>query len=201
MRPDRTGPIAALLLAAGSSARMGRNKLLLRIGGESVIRRAARRALDADLEPLVVLGHDERRVREELYGLPSRTVVNADWPLGKSASVRAGIAAVPPQAIAAMVILPDMPLVTAVMLAELAAAYRAGAAPIVASRYGDVLAPPMLYDRALFGELAAMEGDGCGKHVVHLHRRDAQILEWPREALADLDVPTDYDRMSSQEAP
>jgi molybdenum cofactor cytidylyltransferase len=87
------------------------------------------------------------------------------------------------------------------MLAELASAYRAGRAPIVASRYGDVLAPPMLYDRALFGELAAMEGDGCGKHVVHLHRREAVVLDWPAEALADLDVPGDYDRMSSREAP
>jgi len=201
MAPDRAGPIAALLLAAGASARMGQNKLLLRIGGESVIRRAVRRALDAGLEPLVVLGHEEERVREELQGLPCRTVVNPDWPLGKSASVRAGIAAVPPEAVAAAVVLPDMPLVTAAMLAELASAYRAGRAPIVASRYGDVLAPPMLYDRALFGELAAMEGDGCGKHVVHLHRREAVVLDWPAEALADLDVPGDYDRMSSREAP
>jgi molybdenum cofactor cytidylyltransferase len=195
MARDRSGPITALLLAAGSSARMGRNKLLLHIDGESVLRRAARRAHDAGLEPLAVLGHDEGRVREELYGLPCRTVVNPDWHLGKSASVRAGISAVPPEAVAAVVILPDMPLVTAVMLAELAAAYRGGEAPVVASRYGgEVLAPPMLYDRALFGELAAMEGDGCGKHVVHLHRREALILDWPREVLADLDVPADYDR-------
>jgi molybdenum cofactor cytidylyltransferase len=201
MATDRTGPIAALLLAAGSSARMGRNKLLLRFGDESVIRRAVRRALDAGLEPLVVLGHEEGRVREELYGLPCQTVVNPDWPLGKSASVRAGIAAVPPGTIAAVVILPDMPLVTAVMLAELASTYRSGEAPVVASRYGDVLAPPVLYDRALFGELAALEGDGCGKHVVHLHRREAVVLDWPREVLADLDLPTDYDRMSSREAP
>ena len=195
MRPDRTGPIAALLLAAGSSARMGRNKLLLRIGGESVIRRAVRRALDADLEPLVVLGHDAALVREELAGTPFRAVLNPDWPLGKSASVRAGIAALQPDTAAAVIVLPDMPLVTAVMLAALARAYREGTARIVASRYGRVMAPPILYDRTLFGELSAMEGDGCGKRVVNQHRPEAAVLDWPAEALADLDVPSDYERV------
>lgn len=198
MPPERTGPIAAVLLAAGSSARMGRNKLLLPLGGESVVRRAVRRAAEAGLDPLVVvLGHDAERVSAELAGLPCRAVVNPEWARGKSASVRAGIAAVPPEAVAAVVILADMPLVTAGMLAELARVYRQGSAPIVASRYGDVHAPPMLYDRALFGELAAMEGDGCGKHVVKQHRDEAAVLTWPPDALADLDVPSDYERVQA----
>jgi len=195
MRPERTGPIAGVLLAAGSSARMGRNKLLLTLDGETVVRRAARRAHDAGLEPLVVLGHDAALVREELAGMPCRTVVNPDWSLGKSASVRVGIAALPPDTAAAVIVLPDMPLVTAVMLAALARAYREGTARIVASRYGRVMAPPILYDRTLFGELSAMEGDGCGKHVVNQHRPEAAVLDWPPEALADLDVPSDYERV------
>ena len=124
-------------------------------------------------------------------------MLNPDWALGTSASVRAGIASVPLDAVAAVVILADMPLVTAAMLGELARVYRQSSAPIVAARYGDVHAPPMLYDRALFGELVAMEGDGCGKQVVRRHRAEAAVLSWPADALVDLDVPSDYERVQA----
>ncbi|BDG02924.1 nucleotidyltransferase family protein [Anaeromyxobacter oryzae] len=200
MPPERTGSIAAVVLAAGSSARMGRNKLLLSLGGESVLRRAVRRASEAGLDPvLVVLGHDAGRATAELAGLACRPVVNPEWSLGKSASVRAGIAAVPPEAIAAIVMLADMPLVTAEMLAELARTYRRGAARAVASRYGDVHAPPILYDRTLFDELVATKGDHCGKHVVKHHGAEAAVVTWPPAALADLDVPADYERIRAAE--
>ena len=102
MRPERTGPIAGVVLAAGSSARMGTNKLLLELGGELVIRRAVRRTLEAGLDPaLVVLGHDADKIRGALAGLPRQPTLNPDWAHGMSASLRAGIAQVPPAAIAA----------------------------------------------------------------------------------------------------
>jgi molybdenum cofactor cytidylyltransferase len=199
MAPERSGPIAGVVLAAGSSARMGTNKLLLRIGGESVIRRAVRRALEARLDPtLVVLGHEPDRIGGELAGLPWRPAVNPDPSRGKSSSVRVGIGALPPEVVAAVVVLADMPLVTAAMIAELALRYRRGSAPLVVSDYGGVLAPPMLYDRALFPELQAMEGDGCGKHVVKHHRSEADVVPWPAAALADLDVPADYQRLQAE---
>lgn len=203
MAPERTGPIAGIVLAAGSSARMGTNKLLLRLGGESVLRRAVRQALEAGLAPaVVVLGHDAERARAELEGVACRTVVNADYARGMSTSLRAGIAALPPEVAAAVVVLADMPLVTAAMIAELARCYRRGTAPLVASEYGGVLAPPTLYDRALFAELGeAAEGHGghgCGKQVVKAHRAEAVVVSWPAAALADLDVPADYERIQAE---
>ena len=199
MAPEREGPIAGVVLAAGTSARMGTNKLLLRLGGESVVRRAVRRALEAGLDPLlVVVGHEEAAVRAELEGLACSPVVNPEYALGKSASVRAGILAVPREAIAAAVVLADMPLVTAGMIAALVERYRRGSAPLVVSAYGDVLAPPMLYDRALFAELVEMAGDGCGKQVVKRHRAEAEVAPWAAGALADLDVPADYDRLHAE---
>jgi molybdenum cofactor cytidylyltransferase len=202
MRPERTGPIAGIVLAAGSSARMGTNKLLLELGGERVVRRAVRRTLDAGLDPtLVVLGHEADQVRGALDGLPCHTVPNPDWAHGTSASLRAGIAGVPPAAVAAVVVLADMPLVTTAMIAELVMRYRRGAAPIVASEYGGVLAPPTLYDRALFPELAIVDGQWCGKHVVKRHRAEAEVVAWPERALTDLDVPADYERVRSELRP
>jgi molybdenum cofactor cytidylyltransferase len=194
--PARAGPIAGVLLAAGSSSRMGENKLLLRLGGEALVRRSAATALAAGLDPLVVvLGHDAERVRGELAGLRCELVVNPHHARGMNGSVRCGVAAVPERAPAAVVLLADMPLVTAGMVRDLLARYRAGAAPLVVSEYGGVLAPPMLYDRSLFGELGEQEGDGCGKRVVKRHRAEAEVVAHPAAALADLDAPVDYERV------
>jgi len=196
MLAERTGPVAGIVLAAGSSTRMGTNKLLLQLEGESVVRRAVRRALAAGLEPtVVVLGHDADLVRAELAGLACRPVVNPDHASGMSSSLRVGVAALPADVIAALVILADMPLVTAEMIAEVARRYRQGPEPVVASRYGDDLAPPMAYDRKIFEELSRQEGDGCGKRVVRRHRSEAAFVPWPVAAIGDLDEPDDYGRI------
>ena len=187
--------IAGILLAAGTASRMGSNKLLFELDGESLLRRAARRALAGGLSPLlVVLGHQAERAREELAGLPCQVVVNPDYEQGITTSLQAGVAALSPAARAAVVLLADMPFVTPEMIAGLAARYRETGAPLVISDYDGVNAPPMLYDRSLFGEIRAMDGGRCGKQVVKRHRAEAEILAWPVAALADVDVPEDYAR-------
>src|SRR5947199_9320372 len=86
----------------------------------------------------------------------------------------------------------DMVRVSAETLAMLVAAARGTEAPLVVSRYGDVTAPPLLFRRALFGELLAWSGEGCGKTVVQGHRDEALFLDWPAEVLADVDTPEDF---------
>lgn len=201
-RPERAGPVAGILLAAGTSSRMGRNKLLLELDGEPLLRRSAARALAGGLSPLiVVLGHQADRARGLLSGLACRAVVNRDYEEGITASLHAGLAAVPAEASALVVMLADMPYVSAEMIAELIARYRAGNAPLVISDYEGVNAPPMLYDRSLFAELAAMQGGGCGRKVVKRRRAEADVVTWPAVALTDLDVPEDYDRLLEGAAP
>lgn len=200
---QRPGPppsaVAAILLAAGASTRMGRNKLFFPLEGETLLRRAVRRAAEAGLAPvIVVLGHEADRARAELAGLPCRPVVNPDYARGINTSVHVGVAALPPDAQAVIVLLADMPFVTADMLATLVARYRQHGAPLVISDYAGVNAPPMLYDRALFPELAVMEGEGCGRQVVRKHREEAVVVPWTADALADLDVPDDYERVKAR---
>jgi molybdenum cofactor cytidylyltransferase len=193
------GTVAGVILAAGSSSRMGSNKMLLPLEGEALIRRAVRQALAAGLDPvLVVLGHEADRARLTLEGLPCTTVLNADHAQGVRTSLRAGVGALPGETPAAVVILGDMPFVTADMLRALLARYRDQKPPLVVSRYGEVTAPPILYDRSLFEELVAGEGEGCGKHVVKSHRQEAVMVDWPEAALADVDVPADYERLKAQ---
>jgi molybdenum cofactor cytidylyltransferase len=193
--------VAGVVLAAGSSKRMGENKLLLAIDGESVVRRAARAAIAGGLDPVVVvLGHEAERVRRELDGLPVRAVENPDHAAGKGTSLQAGIREVASatDAAAAVVVLADMPFVTAAMLAEIAARHRTTGAPMVISRYGDVHAPPMLYARPLFAELLSLAGEACGKEMVRRHRHEAEVAVWPEAALADIDVPDDYRRARAE---
>jgi molybdenum cofactor cytidylyltransferase len=193
---------AAVVLAAGSSTRMGENKLLLSLDGQPLVARAVRAAAAAGLAPIVVvLGHEAERVRAALDGLDCRAVVNPDHARGKGTSLQLGIAEVAraTDAAAAVVMLSDMPFVTAAMLAKVArAAVGAGDGarfPMVISRYGAVNAPPILYDRALFAELGALAAQACGKEMVRRHRHEAVFLDWPEAALADVDVPEDYQRV------
>ena len=197
--PERTGSIAGIVLAAGMSTRMGQNKLLMKLEGETLVRRVVGRVSKAGVDSLVVvLGHDADRVQDALEGIPYTPVFNREYERGVSSSLRAGMHAVSGMsAQAAVVVLADMPFVTAEMITTLIAKYRQGAAPLVVSDYDGVNAPPMLYDRTLFPELAAYEGEGCGKHVVKRHRHEAESASWPLEALTDLDTPADYEGVTT----
>ena len=196
MPTERTGPVACVVLAAGTSTRMGTNKLLLDLDGQPVVRRAACAALAAGLSPVVVvLGHESALVEQAIGAVASQVqlVVNPDFLMGVNSSLRTGILSLSDTVNACVVMLADMPFVTSAMSSGLVTEYRASHAPLVISDYDGVNAPPMLYDRALFGELMTMEGEGCGRAVVKRHRAEAAVLNWPGAALNDLDVPADYE--------
>jgi xanthine dehydrogenase accessory factor len=199
MLTDRAGSVAGVVLAAGTSTRMGQNKLFMEIEGEPLVRRVVGRASKAGFDPLiVVLGHEAELVQQALDGIRYRPVLNPEYARGVNSSLRAGIRAVSETAAcAAVVVLADMPFVTTAMIETLIGKYRGGDAPLVISDYDGVNAPPILYDRSLFDELAASEGQGCGKHVVKRHRYEAESASWPVEALTDLDAPEDYERVKA----
>jgi molybdenum cofactor cytidylyltransferase len=194
--------VAGILLAAGSASRMGRNKLLLDLAGEPMVRRVARRALEAGLDPLlVVVGHEEPRVRAALAGLPCRFVASPEWQRGLAASLAAGVAAAPGDAGAVVVLLADMPLVEADAVRAAIRRWREGGARLVSCRYGAVTAPPTLYDRALWPELLALEGDRGGREVVRRHGDGVAWVECPPSALADVDRPEDLERARAAAGP
>ncbi len=194
--------IAGILLAAGSATRMGRNKLLLELDGEPLVRRAARRALEAGLDPLlVVVGHEADAVRAALSGLGCRFVENPEWRRGQSSSLSVGVAAVPPGVEAAVVLLADMPFVEADTIRAVVTRWRETGAPVVSSRYGEATAPPTLYARSLLPELKGGEGEGRGREVVRRHRDRAAWVELAAAALADVDFPEDLERARAAPGP
>ena len=187
---------AGVVLAAGSSTRMGRNKLLLELDGEPLVRRAVRAAVEAGLgEVVVVLGHEEERVRAALAGLPCTLVSNPEHERGPGTSLRAGVRHVRDTVGAVVIVLADMPRVPAEMSATVARRYRETGAPLVVSRYGDVQAPPTLYDRSLFGEVLAIPDDRGAKQVARDHAGAAVVVTWPEDASRDVDAPSDYESL------
>ncbi|NNM72402.1 nucleotidyltransferase family protein [Enterovirga aerilata] len=182
--------VAAIVLAAGRGTRFGESpKLLAELDGKPLVRHAVEAALLAGFPTLVVVGHRESEIRAVLADLPVTFVPNAAYAEGLSTSLKAGFAALPPDAAAALVLLGDMPKVTPLLLRELAETWeRSGrpsaAVPVAAGRRGN----PVLLSAALAGEIAGLTGDrGAGP----LLRRLPDVVELPAESDATtLDVDT-----------
>ncbi|HUK22172.1 MAG TPA: nucleotidyltransferase family protein [Gemmatimonadales bacterium] len=188
---------AAVVLAAGASRRMGpgRNKLLLEFDGEPLVRRSTRVAVDAGLRPvIVVLGFAADQVRRALGSLQCDVALNPRWDDGAmSASLHVGLRRVPRSSTGAIVLLADMVRVTAEMVRAVRDSAAHDAAPIVASRYEGVIAPPVRFHRSIFPELVAWTGEGF-KSVVQRHGPAVRFIDWPAQALADVDSPGDLER-------
>ena len=199
---DSTG-VGAVILAAGASSRMGSPKQTLQYRGESLLRRAALAALGAGCRPVVVVtGANAELSRRELYGLDVREVSNPRWETGMASSVRAGVEALvgaDADAGAAVLLLCDQPHVTAEVISDLVAAHRATGTLVVASAYGGSFGVPALFGRALFVELAQLEGAAGAKQVIKRYAAEAHFLPFPGGEV-DVDTPDDFSRLTAEGA-
>lgn len=198
-----SGVVGAVVLAAGSSSRMGRPKQLLRFGGETLLRRAALAALEAGCDPVVVVtGAHADQTRGELRGLGVLEVENLRWETGMGSSVRAGVEALlkaRAETAAVVLMLCDQPFVDADVVAGLVAAHRETGLDVVASQYGGSFGVPALFGRTLFDELARLEGQEGAKQVVKRHASRAYLVPFPGGEI-DVDTPDDFSRLLSTHA-
>jgi molybdenum cofactor cytidylyltransferase len=198
--------IAGIVLAAGGSSRLGHPKQLLEWQGETLVRRAARVALDGGFAPvLVVVGAEAERVSAALEGLDVRVAFCSGWAAGQSASVKRGLEAalgLRPDLGGAAFLLCDQPFIEAGMLRQLRQLHAQTLAPAAAPRVDNRRANPVLFDRRLFEELAKLEGDSGGRQVLAGH--EMAFLDWPDgRILEDIDTFEDYGRLGglSQSGP
>ena len=184
--------VAAVVLAAGGSRRMGEPKLLLPLGGEALVRRTVRQVCEAGFDSvLVVLGHAHEQVGVALTGLDCRLVVNTEYATGMGSSFRTAVGGLGTSE-AAMFALADQPFVPPSQYRRLLEVYRRERPRIVSVRYGGVTAPPHLFARDLFPELATLEHGA--RQVLERHRAETIVLEFPPDQLFDIDTPDDYER-------
>ena len=187
------GPrIAALLLAAGQSSRMGSNKLLAEVDGRLMVARVAQRLLSSHARPIVaVLGNQADRVDAALGKLPVERVRNPAFAEGLSSSLKAGLAALPEDVDGVIVCLGDMPLVAGRDLDRLIAAFNPleGRAIIVPTRRGK-RGNPVLWAKRFIPEMAELAGDVGAKHLIGEHAELVCEVEMDSDGvLVDIDTP------------
>ncbi len=190
---DSNCNIAALILAAGCSTRMGGpNKLLAEVGGKPLLRIVTEQVLASKASSVtVVTGHQAPEVERALRGLNVTFVYNPDFPDGLASSIRVGIGAIPKEAGGALVCLGDMPLVDADLVDQLIAAFAPDlgqliAVPVSDGRQGN----PVLWSRRFFGELMSLDGDIGGRHLLASHAAAvAEVSVDAHGAFLDIDTP------------
>jgi molybdenum cofactor cytidylyltransferase len=185
--------VAAIVLAAGRSTRMGGpNKLLAELDGKKLVRIVAEQALASKAsEVIVVTGHQADLVGQALAGLNVKFVRNPDFAGGLASSVKSGIGAVPDSADGAVVCLGDMPLISAQLIDRLIETFEPDrghliAVPVSEGRRGN----PVLWSRRFFRELMTLDGDIGARHLIAKHAE--AVAEVPVEgdsAFLDIDTP------------
>lgn len=193
--------VAAVVLAAGGSTRLGEPKQLLELGGRPLIDHtfaAVRRAGGID-SIYIVLGHaaDEIQARADLTGF--QIITNPGYAEGQSTSVRVAIEQIPDDIDAVIFVLADQPLQVSQVIERLAASFRDDPAPIIQPAYADGPGNPVLISRGIFPDLARLTGDTGARPV--LQRRKAEIRridcsEWSRPM--DVDTIEDFEEIQQQ---
>jgi molybdenum cofactor cytidylyltransferase len=197
--------ISGVILAAGTSSRLGRPKQLLDLGGKPVLARVAETALAAPLEEVVIiLGHLAVVVAAAVPERPRlRHVVNERFAEGQSISLAVGLRALSPRSVAAVILLGDQPAITPDAIAAVVDAFRRGSMPVVQSTYGGRPAHPTLIGRAVWEEiLSAAEGDRGAGPLLAGHPEWVERVEMGGQPPEDIDTEADYDRLRARfEAP
>lgn len=192
--------IAAIVLAAGGSSRMGEPKLLIDLNGKAMIEHVADTLLASRCAPIiVVVGSEEAAIRALLGNRNIRIVSNAEAALGMSRSLYLGLAALPDDVEAAVICLGDMPDVDAPLIDRLAAAFDPWAeheivVPVRDGREGNTgrRGNPVLWGRRFFPALQAITGDRGGRDLIAANRPYVVEIEIDDDRiLVDLDTPSE----------
>ena len=190
---DGNRHVAAIILAAGRSTRMGGpNKLLAELGGKKLVRIVAEQALASKASPVIVVtGHQGAEVAAALSGLDVKLVTNMQFADGLATSVKAGIAAVPEASDGAIICLGDMPLIDAKLIDRMVEAFAPDrgsliVVPVAGGRRGN----PVLWSRRFFPDLMTLDGDIGARHLIAQHAEAvAEVEVEGNSAFLDIDTP------------
>lgn len=153
----------AVILAAGTSRRMGTVKQVLHLDGRPLLQHVLDNVRASEVEEIVlVLGFAAEAIQREIETENVRVVINRNYQQGMGTSLRAGLSAVDPQAGAALIVLADQPFVRSATLDQLIAEHQRSKAQIVIPTYRGFRGNPVLLDRSVFPEVMALDADvGC----------------------------------------
>jgi molybdenum cofactor cytidylyltransferase len=193
--------ISVLLLAAGSSTRLGHSKQLLEINGEPLLLGATKIALQSKANRvLVVLGSQKEKHEAVLQDLPIEIYYNKDWEKGMGNSVKAGISQLMTKEINAVIIMVcDQPLISSSHLNNLIEKYLNTKGSLVASSYADTIGVPALFDQSLFQDLLNLEDEQGAKKLINKFKDSLVSIDFPGGEI-DLDTVDDYLNFKKQKS-
>ncbi len=187
-----------IILAAGSSSRMGKAKQNLLYQGQTLLQIAVSTALKCNCEAVaVVLGSNADKIKPTLLNMPIHVFLNEDWKEGMGTSISFGLKELDkryPNLENALFLLADQPLTDTTAINNLI--IKRGEGKIIASSYNDTLGPPVLFNKAYFNDLLAMKGNEGAKKVIAKYPDAVTSIPFETGAF-DIDTPEDYERLQN----
>jgi molybdenum cofactor cytidylyltransferase len=193
-KPFSNREIAILLLAAGSSSRLGRSKQLVSIKGQPLLLKSMNAAIESGIENIiVVLGANEQEHYQVIKDAGVQVVVNTAWKKGMGNSLKVGLSYLlqqTPKAEAVITMVCDQPLINSDQLLKLIFQYESSESTIVASFYQGVAGVPVLFHRTLFPELLLLHDDAGAKKMLQQHSHLVKTVPFPG---GEIDIDTEDD--------
>ncbi len=193
---QKTTNLSILILAAGSSSRLGSSKQLLLLNGESLLYRTTSLSLQVTDQVTVALGSNFQSHFHEISHLPVQVVENEQWQNGMGHSLKTGLTALLkkwPHTSAVIVLVCDQPLLTTDHLENLIVVARTSDKPIISSCYKNVLGVPALFKKELFAELLALSDSEGARKLIQQKKNEVEAVDFPGGEI-DLDTPEDVKR-------
>jgi molybdenum cofactor cytidylyltransferase len=182
--------VGAIVLAAGSSSRLGQPKQLLEFNGEALVHSGVRAAVEGGCEIVcVVTGAERETVERAIADFHPLLVHNGEWARGVGSSIRVGVQRLCDCA-AVVLLTCDQPAVDAGIIESLIEQHRKTGRPVVASHYADTLGIPALFHRSLFPELERLPDTTGAKGLIEMDPGRVAKIEFPEGAI-DIDSPGD----------
>ena len=195
--------IGAIVLAAGSSSRMGVSKQLLDVYGDKLLRRTVRTILKTEIDAVaVVLGAREQDHRTIVEDLHVDIVSNTKWATGMGSSIKQGLAHLGrkhPDLSAVIIFVCDQPLLNTAVISDLIAGYRRNKKPVIASGYAGMPGVPVLFDKSIFDKLEALPDHQGAKKIILQNPADVHTIPFAGGEI-DLDTMEDYNAFLTRES-
>ena len=193
---------SVIILAAGSSSRLGQSKQLVEVDGVPLLLKSTLTALEANYTNMVVvLGANADQHKKKIAHLPVEIITNTEWKKGMGSSLKTGLEHVlksRPETGAVLVMVCDQPLLTSAHLAALRDVHKNTSSQIVASRYGNTIGVPAIFDRILFSEILKIKDAQGAKAIIESHTEFVNTIDWEAGHL-DIDTPDDLKLLNSEQ--
>lgn len=196
-RSEVGGEFAILLLAAGSSSRLGRSKQLLSINGEPLLLKSVNAAISANAKKVVVvLGANENEHLKLIEKFPVEIIFNPTWQMGMGNSLKTGLSHLlkeDPNLRGVITMVCDQPLITASHLTKLIERFKETKNPIVASFYSGSAGVPAFFEKSLFERMLSINDEQGAKKIINQYPDLVSAVDFPEGAI-DIDTEEDVKR-------